>query len=441
MKKIVSILLIILICVSLFACGKSDAAKAFEEMVNGIGTVSLDSEEAITIAENAYQALTDKDRSAVKNSNTTLKEIRAEYQTLREEAEQKTRFDELTGLIDAVGTVSLDSQEAIIAAEEAYSKFSETDKKAYGDNINALFDKRSEFDALAEADLDKRLNEAVTLIKAIGTVSIDSGSGIEAAEAAVNALSEDEQGMISDDISALANARKQYDSIVEEKAAEERAAHAAEVDESIQAIGTVTVNSKDSIDAARTLYDALAPEEISLVENYSILVEAEKDYKQAVIDAYSKKYEKETDAVEGITWYLHNNMPDYIDSRCYVIPYIGVKGNNKWICVRYNYTADNWIFWKKLTIVVDGEKTTKSVGYYDVTRDNSGGNIWEYYDDALNINLPMDSKELTLLRAIADSNETIIRFEGDNYYDDLYVRDSDKQMIRDALALYEAMLG
>ena len=46
-----------------------------------------------------------------------------------------------------------------------------------------------------------------------------------------------------------------------------------------------------------------------------------------------------------------------------------------------------------------------------------------------------------MLQAIADSEETIIRFEGDEYYYDLYVTDKDKQMIRDTLTLYEAMIG
>ena len=67
--------------------------------------------------------------------------------------------------------------------------------------------------------------------------------------------------------------------------------------------------------------------------------------------------------------------------------------------------------------------------------------MWEYYDEALNYNQGMDSEELEMLARIADSSETIIRFEGDEYYYDLYVSNKDKQMIRDTLTLYEALLG
>ena len=44
-----------------------------------------------------------------------------------------------------------------------------------------------------------------------------------------------------------------------------------------------------------------------------------------------------------------------------------------------------------------------------------------------------------MLRAIDDSTETIIRFEGDDYYHDLTVTNSDKAAIREALDAYEAL--
>ena len=90
--------------------------------------------------------------------------------------------------------------------------------------------------------------------------------------------------------------------------------------------------------------------------------------------------------------------------------------------------------------MVDGVKYYKYVGYYNTTRDNDT-EVWEYWDECLNYNQSMDSDEIQMLKAIANSSETIIRFQGDDYYYDLYVSDKDKEMIRDTLALYEAMLG
>lgn len=376
MKKVISLLLVLVICLSLCACGKSEAAAAYENLVTEIGTVSLDSEAAILAAESAYHALSDKEKESVSESYQMFTQKQKEYNQLK--ADQEARLNSVIALIDAIGDVTLDSETAILAAEEAYANLSDADK-----------------------------------------------------------------AVISEAARKLSDSREAYDSAV----AEQMAAHAAEAAAAIDTIGTVTVDSKETISAARKLYNALTDSEKALVLNYSTLEAAEADYevvweaeKQRIITEYSRKFEKDTDPIEGITWYMHNNMPDYIDIRSYIIPYIGVQGKNSWICIRYNYTADSWIFWEDLTIMADGEKYYKHVGYFNTTRDNDT-EVWEYWDECLNYNQSMDTNELQMLKAIADSSETIIRFEGDDYYYDLYVTSTDKQIIRDTLALYEAMLG
>ncbi|MBR3975566.1 MAG: hypothetical protein IKJ88_06880 [Clostridia bacterium] len=372
MKRIVALSLILVMALSLFGCGKSKAAGAFDDLVKAIGTVSLESEAAIVEAENAYNALTDEEKESVAKSNTSLAEMRAEYERL---VEQDAKIKAVVALVDAIGEVTVDSNEAISAAEAAYE-----------------------------------------------------------------ALSEEEKGMVADVAQKLAEYREKYDT-------EMVAARVEEVTNAIDAIGTVSVAGKEKVTTARELYDALSDAEKKLVTNFSALEDAEAELeklweaeKQKIVDTYSKKFGIDKDPVEGISWYMHDNMPNYIDTRCYIIPYIGVKGNNKWICIRYNYTADSWIFWETLTIMVDGEKYFKNVGYYNTVRDNDT-EVWEYYDECLNYNQAMDSSEIKMLKAIAESDETIIRFQGDDYYHDLYVSQKDKQMIKDTLTLYEAMIG
>ena len=237
----------------------------------------------------------------------------------------------------------------------------------------------------------------------IGTVTLDSEDAILAAENAYSALTEKEKQSVAETKTVLATKRAEY--------------------------------------------DALSADEKALVTNYATLETAEADYaaaweaeRQKIIKEYSKKFEIDKDPIEGISWYMHDNMPNYIDVRSYLIPYIGVRGNNVWMCIRYNYTADDWIFWENLTISVDGDKYYKLVGYYNTIRDNDT-EVWEYWDECLDYNQAMDSDQIKMLKAIANSNETIVRFQGDNYHYDLYVKEADKKMIRDALALYEAMLG
>lgn len=216
---------------------------------------------------------------------------------------------------------------------------------------------------------------------------------------------------------------------------------------SINEIGSVSLESKDKIAEAKKLYDALSDSDKIKVTNYSILQAAETQYdalakaeKDKIINTYKSKFDIEHDKVENITWYYPKNMPEYIDTRCYLIPYIGVQDNQVWICVRYNYTEDEWIFWKSLSILVDGNKTSKSVGSFNTTRDNGGGVVWEFYDDILDVNASIDSNDIQLLEKIANSNETIVRFQGDDYHYDLTVSNNDKSMIKDVLAMYSALV-
>lgn len=67
MKKTISLLLALVMCLSLCACGKNDAVKNVETLIDAIGEVTLDSDAAIAAAEEAYNALTAEDKTAVEN--------------------------------------------------------------------------------------------------------------------------------------------------------------------------------------------------------------------------------------------------------------------------------------------------------------------------------------------------------------------------------------
>ena len=68
MKKALSLILVLAICFSLCACGKSEAAKECEELIAAIGEVSIDSKDAIEAAERAYSALTEKEKDSIAES-------------------------------------------------------------------------------------------------------------------------------------------------------------------------------------------------------------------------------------------------------------------------------------------------------------------------------------------------------------------------------------
>lgn len=67
MKKIFSVILLLVVCISLCACGKSEEVKAVEEMIASIGEVSVEKVDVIQKVSQAYDALQDEEKEKVDN--------------------------------------------------------------------------------------------------------------------------------------------------------------------------------------------------------------------------------------------------------------------------------------------------------------------------------------------------------------------------------------
>ena len=292
---------------------------------------------------------------------------------------------------------------------------------------------------LASCGVSKEVKECIELINQIDEVTLDSENAILAAEEAYASLSDEEKEQMEKEAQILSDSRTKYDELVKEE--EDRKAASAVI-ALIDSIGTVTLDSEDAIDTANSMYNKLSAEAKEMVTNYDILKTAQNDLsslqaaeKDRIFNEYLSKFNVEEDSVEGITWYTHSNTPYYINERSYINPYIGDRGTFSYLCIRYNYTGSSWIFWDNLKIVVDGETYTIPCNYFDVVRENNGGSVWEYYDD-----IPDNEKDaINMLKKIAESSETIIRFQGGDHIYDLVVSDTDKAIIKDVLTLYEAM--
>ena len=147
-----------------------------------------------------------------------------------------------------------------------------------------------------------------------------------------------------------------------------------------------------------------------------------------------QKLNTEYDKVEKLTWYDHKNKPQYTDICCYIYPYIGQMDDGfTWLRVKLNYTDAQtnagWIFFDNVIFSVDGENTTKYFDSSDITRDNDT-EVWEIADFA------PEASEVQLLKNIANSNETIIRFQGAEHYVDHIVTDKEKAAINDVLTAF-----
>ena len=81
MKKAIPLLLALVLCLSLTACGKSEAVKNVEAMIDALGEITLESIDTIRSAEDAYNALTADEQKKVDNYET-LTEARDSYYEL-----------------------------------------------------------------------------------------------------------------------------------------------------------------------------------------------------------------------------------------------------------------------------------------------------------------------------------------------------------------------
>lgn len=318
--------------------------------------------------------------------------------------------------IDKIGVITLDSEEAILEAEEKYNALSESEQKEVA-NTEKLTEARSNFDKL------KKVYDA---IENLGEITLENKGKVESARKLFNECDETLQEQITNKDTLVA-AEKEITTL-----------KAKEVEKSISEIGKVTFKSKAAIESAEKLYKALSDEGKKEVKNYDDLKKARTEFDKIAKTEGAKKAKEAfsilnstEDKVQGITWYEPKERPYYADTRSYVLPYIGIQNNNAFLRLAYWYTDEDWVFWKSVTIMVDGKKYYDYFGAFNTVRDNEYGNVWEYGDKIAT------EENIEMLYAIADSKETIVRFQGDDYHYDLTISASDKKAIKNVLTAYE----
>ncbi len=147
------------------------------------------------------------------------------------------------------------------------------------------------------------------------------------------------------------------------------------------------------------------------------------------------KLNKNVDSVENITWYEPDCAPEYADVNA-LYAYIGVQNGTPWLRFRGQYTGDDWIFHKSLTINIDGQVYTKTLSYFsDIVRDNDGGVVWEHFD------VNATNYDIEILEKIAASKKTVVRFQGDDYHYDYTVKANEKSDIKVVLNAYNILTG
>ncbi|MGN1348995.1 MAG: lipoprotein [Acutalibacteraceae bacterium] len=354
MKKIFAIAFVVIMMFSLCACGQSEAAKAADDAIMAIGTVSLESKPLIENADSLVKALSEDDYKQVKG--------------LEDLEKAKNTFEALSieDSINSIGTVTLNSKDLIDYARQVYDNAEEAVKSEVS-NYQILEAAEKKYEEAKNAVLEEKIKSAEKAIAAIGTVTLDSASVIIKAEDEYNALDSSSKNKVS---------------------------------------------------------------------NYKTLVAAKKEYKKLLSKSYQSavsRMDVENDEVQAMKFYSPKRMPYYINSRCSMLPYIGMGSGstNNWIMIRYNYAGDDWVFFRKATIAVDDQRYYQTFNYYDITHNHAGGMVGE------SIDIEATEEDIAMLRQIVSSKKTTVRFEGNDYYHDYVLTDSDKSAIKDVLIMYD----
>lgn len=265
------------------------------------------------------------------------------------------------------------------------------------------------------------------LILEIGKVTIESKNKIDTAEIAFMELTDKEKKQVENSL-VLTSAKTTYSKLLIDK-----------VQNTIANIGQVSIEKEKVINDARNLYDNCPINIKSIINNYKVLESAEQELKQLKdqikqekIKAALSNLNSNIDEIEGITWYKSKNEPYYINTRSYILPYIGQDSSKVWLRLKYNYTGQNWIFFDSIIINIDGDKYEKSFNYFDIDRDNMY-NVWETAD------VSPTNEDIEMLKKISSSTKTIVRFQGDNNHYDFIISSDDKNSIKEVLTAYETL--
>lgn len=141
----------------------------------------------------------------------------------------------------------------------------------------------------------KKIDDVMALINAIGSVTENSAQQIEAARAAYEALSAELKSRITN-YGTLQAAETAYQKITEKKAQNDWQG----VIDLINAIGNVTENSLEQIEAARAAYEKLGAEQKKQVTNYKKLETAETSYKKIEKEIEKRKVAKAIGLIKKI---------------------------------------------------------------------------------------------------------------------------------------------
>ena len=179
-----------------------------EKLIEEIGLpITIDSIDKITAARNAYNELSDFYQSKVSNYNDLLAAEKTLETLINENAtaEDREAAAKVDQLIDAIGTVTLESAQQIDAAREAYNNLTSLQKQLVT-KLEELETAENQLKQLSSTSHEEIYRVTGEYISALGAPTVGSIGG----EWMVIGLSRGNQGFVEDDADAYFNQVVKY---------------------------------------------------------------------------------------------------------------------------------------------------------------------------------------------------------------------------------------
>ena len=190
------------------------------------------------------------------------------------------RADEVSAMISALGTITLEDADAVEAARQAYDALNEKERSQVK-NVSGL---EAAEETLHGLEVKNEASIIDGLIRSVRKVSLDNSETVRAVRAAYDAADPE----VKKEVRLLATLKKAEKKIHRL----EVAAAAAEFDASVAALGEITPESEAEVRAVREAYDALDGEVRAEVTSLDELTKAE----EAIVFLEKKARAEEMDA-------------------------------------------------------------------------------------------------------------------------------------------------
>lgn len=185
-----------------------------------------------------------------------------------------------------------------------------------------------------------------------------------------------------------------------------------------------------------------ATEQIAAVLKMSDELAAIKEKKDAELEkkllvevnAKLEKLKMKADEVTGITWYRDKSSTEYVNENSFQLYFGKQEDTVPSLRLRIQYAGNNWLFINKYTIKTDDETFSIYTSFKEINRDNDVRGIWEWLD----IPVSPATEDYRMIEAMIASEKTIIRSEGDQYYDDRTLTKKEKTALKNVLEAYKA---